>query len=522
MSTITQNRRRQREEIDEPEVIVIKVMNDGSQNINSVSLNKLKRLKVRFYQNDANRLIQNALCCNSLHAVCENREFMQSRDNNFSHVLDPKLTVSNQGLSGRCWLFALLNVMRHELIRSLQLPFDFELSESYLCFYEKIEKCNKVLMDFINKDHIDENNLNVRAKLVEGVTDGGFWITCKNLIQKYGIIPKKCFKESQHSYATDELNEILAYKIKEFVLRLTQTPKDQRYGLKDKMMDEIYSILVKMLGCPPDVDEKVEWSFMLREDLIEQLARESKRKESDQFETVQIKKSLHITPHEFYKRLIVHDLDDYYRFSNDPRNPYNKYYQSFGEDFVIGGEKNGYFNLPMEEIVKLCVVSIKNNTPVQFDCDVRKYLHNEEELLDTRCFDYESIFKMSFKDLTKEERLRVMDSYASHAMILVGVNEEHNCHSTCASKNEGFGVCNCRGRKIATKFKIENSWGRIHCDIISQEDDGYYTAGRDWFNNYVYNVVIHKDFVDAKLKRMYNKEKMNSVMLPENDVMACV
>jgi bleomycin hydrolase len=517
MSGIIQNRRRQREEIDE--VVITKVMNDGSQNANSISLTKLKKLKVIFFQNDTNRLIQNALCSNSLLAVCENREFMQSRDNNFSHVLDPKLTVSNQGLSGRCWLFALLNVMRHELIRSFQLPFDFELSESYLSFYEKIEKCNKVLMDFINKDNVDITDLNIRLKLVDGVNDGGHWITCKNLIQKYGIIPKTCFKESQHSYESEELNEILGYKIKEFVLRLTQTEKSKRYKMKDKMMEDIYSILVKMLGCPPNVDEKVEWSYILREDLIEKLARENKRKENDQFETIQIKKSLQITPHEFYKRLIVHDLNDYYRFSNDPRNPYNKYYQSYDDDYVIGGEQNGYFNVSMDEIIKMCVLSIKKNTPVQFDCDVRKYLHNGEELLDTRCFNYQTVFNMSFNDMTKEERMKIHDSHASHAMVLVGINEEHNCHSTCATKNEGYGVCNCRGRKIVTKFKIENSWGRDHSDIISEDDNGYYTAGMDWFNNYVYNVVIHKDFVDSKMKRMYNKEKTNCTTLPQNDIM---
>ena len=215
--------RRQRED-DDDEIKIVRrhrSMDDGNNDSNSVDLAQLKTLKMEFLKNADNKLIQNALCANSLHDVCVNREFMQSRNDHFSHVLDPILEVSNQGLSGRCWGFAVYNVMRHEIIRKLQLPLDFEFSESYLSFYEKIEKCNNILTYFLDKDIINADDLNIRCKLM-GVEDGGHWVTCVNLIKKYGIIPKICFKESTHSYCTDELNNILGYKIKEFSLRLTQ------------------------------------------------------------------------------------------------------------------------------------------------------------------------------------------------------------------------------------------------------------------------------------------------------------
>src|SRR5665647_3640594 len=101
--------RRQREDDDDDEIKIVKrqrYMDDGKHDINSVDLAQLKALKAAFLKCTDNKLIQNALCANSLHDVCVNREFMQSRNNHFSHVLDPKLTVSNQGLSGRCWGFA--------------------------------------------------------------------------------------------------------------------------------------------------------------------------------------------------------------------------------------------------------------------------------------------------------------------------------------------------------------------------------------------------------------------------------
>ena len=140
--------------------------------------------------NKLNKIVQNSLCANDLQNVSEVREYMQSRDTHFSHSIDPKLEVTNQGLSGRCWMFAVLNVIRHDLIRDLQLPYDFEFSESYLSFYEKIEKSNYFLTQFMDLDKIDPtNNPHIRDTLAIGLSEGGLWHSCVNLINKYGIKP---------------------------------------------------------------------------------------------------------------------------------------------------------------------------------------------------------------------------------------------------------------------------------------------------------------------------------------------
>jgi bleomycin hydrolase len=506
--------RRQREE-QETELCTVnkrRFIDNGKGAYNSIDPYSFELLKSDFLKDPNNRLIQNALSANPLHELCKNRQFMQSRNDHFSHELNFEPTRTDQGSTGRCWAFAAFNIMRHEIIQKLQLPLDFEFSESYLSFYEKIEKCNNILTYFLDKDDIDTNNRTVCELLERCAVDGGHWITCANLIKKYGIIPKDCFKESSHSYATHELNQRLGYKIREYVYKLvSQKNMDKRLELKNKMMAEIYSLLVKMFGCPPGVDEKVEWSFSLRKDLHQQLAREILMKFKKGVELDNMKKSVEISPREFYSKLIVNDFNDYCLFSHDPRNPFNKYYQSFNDDFVIGGEKNGYYNIDMNEIIKMCVKSIKGDTPVQFDCDIDKYLNYDENVLDTRSFDYESIFGVSFNSLTKKQRMELFDSYANHAMILVGINEEKICEDDCNSKTIPLGKCNCKGKKRVTKFKIENSWGR---------DDGYYTAGLDWFENYVYNIVVHKKYVSKKLFKKYKREKSNPVVLPEHDIMA--
>jgi hypothetical protein len=49
--------------------------------------------------------------------------------------------VTNQHASGRCWLFATMNCARLGVMQKYSLD-DFELSQSYLFFYDKLEKSN--------------------------------------------------------------------------------------------------------------------------------------------------------------------------------------------------------------------------------------------------------------------------------------------------------------------------------------------------------------------------------------------
>lgn len=465
-----------------------------------VKIPTLNKLKKKFYKDDTNRLIQNSLCSNSLLRISEVREYMQSRDSYFSHVLDPELVVSNQGLSGRCWMFAFLNVIRHELVRNYQLPHHFELSESYLCFYEKLEKCNYFLTQFVDEDKIDSHDLKVQGLLIQGCEDGGHWITCANLIRKYGIIPKTCFRESINSYSTETMNKVLNYKIREFATRLV-SEKDHtiRIRLKGKMMEEIYDMLCKMLGTPPNANEKFNWSYTLRLDLNELLEREKKRFKSDgQFENLQVKKSVELTPLKFYKQFIKSNIDDYLRIGNDPRNEYNKFYESFQDNIIIGGEKNGFFNLDMNEIIKMCVNSIINNDPVEFDCDVSQYLNPVDELLDTKCYDYNLVFNTSFDDMSKADMMNCLESYPNHAMVLVGVDLDTS------------------GKPV--KWKVENSWGRTYCD--DDVSTGYYTMSHLWFEKFVYNVVIHKKYAHWKVVKDYFEAITDPETLPDNDIMA--
>ncbi len=442
------------------------------------------------------------MCSNYLQNVSEVREYMQSRDKYFSHTIEPKLRVTNQGMSGRCWMFAVLNVIRHELIRDLHLPYDFELSESYLSFYEKLEKCNYFLTQFMELEEINvTENGHIRETLMSGLTEGGLWQSCGNLISKYGLVPQSCFLESVNSFDTHSINSLINSKLRQFAKELVSTPFNQRDKVKSKMMEEIYGILSKMLGTPPNPNEEFEWSFVPKLDMTELLEIDQNRRDTGEFKTLEIKKNIKITPLDFYNKFVAKKMEDYLSFSNDPRNTYGKYYESFNNDAVIGAHKAGYFNIEMEYLEKMCIVSILNNTPVMFCCDIDHYMNTNQELFDTKCFNYDMVFGTAFDNLTKKETLELCESYANHAMVLVGVDLDPITNQPI-------------------KWKVENSWGRIRHTLNPDDDSGYFTMSHEWFKRYVYNVLIYKDFLHRKEIVVYNNAKKNKITLPENDVMA--
>jgi bleomycin hydrolase len=462
---------------------------------NSFHKSSLKKLKSEFNSDNTNHIIQNALCANDLHQVCEVREYMQSIDTKFSHEISPELVVTDQGRSGRCWLFSDLNILRHRFVTTFNLPNSFEFSESYLSFYEKIEKCNYFLNKFMNKDEISRTDLNLRSFLSNGLFEGGYWITGANLIKKYGLIPKSCYLESMNSYNTGTIDNLVSTKLREYALILTKTKPENRVKAKSDMMKQIYSILAKMLGTPPCPNEKFEWSFSNKTSIVGLIATEMKvLQNGGEYTISQDKHTIKITPLEFYKKFVCINMDDYMNFANDPRNSYYNYYESSNDD-PVQGNKQGYYNIPIEKITELCITSIKNNTPVHFSCDVNHYFNPYEDLFDTKCFNYDLLFNTSFDNLSKKEMMEVCESNANHAMVFVGVDLDK------------------QGKPI--KWKVENSWGY---DWHSA-NYGYYTISHEWFEKYVYEIAIHKDNINQRLCNSYNKSKNTKVILPDFDIM---
>ena len=125
----------------------------------------------KYQKDDKNVIIRHALSNNSLYALANNQDNAMDMDFNFD-INIKTLPVANQKASGRCWIFAATNVCREVIAKECNLD-KFELSQSYLAFYDRLEKANYLLeavIELIDKDYDDRT---LTYLLQGGVGDGG-------------------------------------------------------------------------------------------------------------------------------------------------------------------------------------------------------------------------------------------------------------------------------------------------------------------------------------------------------------
>ena len=154
--------------------------------LNSEVLSQIQR---SFKMDNHDKTILNALTNNEIKNLALNREIVVAQNDLFNHRIKTK-GITNQKNSGRCWLFAGLNIMRPLVINKLKLN-DFEFSQNYLFFWDKMEKANTFLENVISTGDRDLLDREVVLILSDPFPDGGYWSYVVDLINKYGLIQKQ-------------------------------------------------------------------------------------------------------------------------------------------------------------------------------------------------------------------------------------------------------------------------------------------------------------------------------------------
>ena len=65
---------------------------------------------------------------------------------------------------------------------------EFELSQAYLFFWDKLEKANYFLEQILDTTEEDLEGRLLQALLSSPVGDGGQWDMAANLVEKYGLV----------------------------------------------------------------------------------------------------------------------------------------------------------------------------------------------------------------------------------------------------------------------------------------------------------------------------------------------
>ena len=208
-----------------------------------ITTDDLQRFETAFDSSRVNRVAMNAAAQAGVNGAARNYAVQQNNPYSFSIEVEAG-KVCDQKSSGRCWMFAALNVMRLDLMEKLNLD-NMELSQNYPLFYDKLEKANYFLENML--DTLDEprDGRVVSFLLKDPLGDGGQWDMFRSLVEKYGVVPKDLMPETTASSATAELRKYMTTKLREYAceLRTAHEAGEDMEALrarKDKMMETVY------------------------------------------------------------------------------------------------------------------------------------------------------------------------------------------------------------------------------------------------------------------------------------------
>lgn len=421
-----------------------------------IFIEDLNRIEKEYSKNIGYTIARRALNKTKISDLSIKSEQTEYTRNAFSIDLKT-LPVTNQKRSGRCWIFAGCNVIREKIAQKYNLK-DFELSQNYIAFYDKLEKCNYLLEKIIYLKDREKDDRTLDYLLSTGIQDGGQWDLFVNVVNKYGLVPKSAFPETFQSSNTAEIDKLLNKYIRKFAYDIRNTKVDIQ-AEKDEYIKNIYKILCSSFGVPPK-----EFSFEY----------------VDKDKNYRIIKAL--TPLKFYKEIVQIDLNDYVSIINSPTDdkPFNKVYTVDFLGNVLEGNEIIYLNLEIERLKELAISQLKEGETVWFGSDCGKEADRENGIWDDKTFDIDTLFQIN-SEMSKGAMLDTRESAMNHAMVITGVNLDEN---------------------KPTKWKIENSWG----DDVANK--GYYTATDTWFSKFVYQIVVNKKYLTEKEQEILKEEKI--------------
>ena len=109
-----------------------------------IDLKDLKSFEKQYDSQKIFRVSSNSVKKNGVFNASFNDTILNSVDDIYSNEVKDIGKITDQKQSGRCWMYAGFNVLRNIVAKTLKVK-DFEFSESYLFFYDKLEKANYTL-----------------------------------------------------------------------------------------------------------------------------------------------------------------------------------------------------------------------------------------------------------------------------------------------------------------------------------------------------------------------------------------
>ena len=430
---------------------------------------QIEEFRKSFDSDPSATVAQNAVSNADLSTLALRRDLVQDMDFSFSTKLDD-WNATNQRRSGRCWLFATLNLFRVGAMKKMNLK-KFEFSQAHIHFWDKLERANHFLEAILETSDRPVDDRTIHFLLSDPIGDGGQWNMATNLIRKHGLVPMSAYPESHSSSNTRSMNTVLKDILRTSASEIRKILDDggsnnEARRHKEGRMKEIWRVLCIHLGTPP---EKFDWQWRDKDN-------EFHRKGT-------------MTPLEFVDEYVEVDWEEYICIVNDPRN---EYYRTYTVDFlqnVAGGPPVVYLNVPSNEMKDITQRLLENGTPVWMGCDVGKNMARKRGLWDAELYDLKGLYGIQF-GMEKADRLRFGQTMMTHAMLFTGVD-----------------VVDGKPRR----WRVENSWGSE-----DSGEKGFYTMNDNWYDEHMFEIAAPKDYLTDEMK---SGLKGDPIVLPAWDPM---
>lgn len=450
-------------------------------------------LTASFSADRANRVARNAVTSMNVHAAARDVSHMRTYHDTFcvSRVRTGKVT--NQRHSGRCWMFAAFNVARAATMQLLDVD-DFEFSQAYGFFYDKLEKFNVGLEYVIETAALPLDSREVSGLLDHCMGDGNYYPAAMNIIKKWGLVPKDAMPESACTKDADQMNAQLERLFRKSAMELRRMAAagagvDELRAAKEGMVAQCHRVLCVCLGEPPttiDVEIPVGEKCRLRSSrLVEQHGGE---RPDGKPRRLLVDRG--ITPREFAERYVPFDPDDYVQLVHMPgeTRPFGRVYHRRFSDTMAGGRPLKMLNVEFEVLEDAAVASLRAGVPCEMACDVAQQFPRRIEdfpgVLACDTMDYEGLFGVDLS-MDRAEMIDAHETRNTHAMTFQGVE------------------LGADGRPVA--WRIENSWGEDACK------DGYLVASADWYRTYGGEVVVRREFVPEDVLDLWDNAPVEEV-----------
>ncbi len=426
--------------------------------------------QVAFQDDPTKRLMQNVVTQRDVNEVALDRTIVAEANHSFSTTLDD-WSVTNQARSGRCWMFAGLNLFRVDTKDVLNLK-QFEFSQNYVMFWDKMERSNYVLEAIIETADRPSDDRTVSWLLQHPLGDGGQWDMFTSLIRKHGVVPKTVMPETESSSNSARMNSILDYQVRQGAKKIRELYSgeaglDEMRQAKNETLSVIYQVLCIHLGTPP---RSFLWQWTNRDG--------------------DFQRDGEMTPLSFAEKYIGTPMDDYVCLVHDPRET-SEMGRTFTIQFlgnVVDGTPIKYLNIDIELMKDITMRMLQDGKPVWMGCDTGKQMHRDKGIWDADLFDYPSVYGADFS-LDKAARLEYHQTRMTHAMLFTGVD-----------------VVDGKPRR----WRVENSWD----DKVG--DKGFFLMNDSWFAEYMFEVAVPRSYLPQELQEAAD---MEPIVLPPWDPM---